>query len=54
MSAAEDIAEQGPSMSLIDPVSGETTELRLDDSEAVMSIVQGYYSLFDSSVDLLD
>ena len=41
MSAAEDIAGQGPSMSLIDPVSGETTELRLDDSEAVMAVVQG-------------
>ena len=41
MSAAEDIAEQGPSMSLLDPVSGVRTELRLDDSEAVMEVVQG-------------
>ena len=41
MSAAEDIAERGPSMSLLDPVSGVRTELRLDDSEAVMEVVQG-------------
>ena len=41
MSLAEDIAGQGPTMSLIDSVTGETTELRLDDSAAVMAVVQG-------------